>query len=209
MKKHLIMLGDSDINNWPKHLIPNLNVDEMHTIARGGATLPDVDRMFEAWIQENSKFFMVEMNGTRRNMIEVFIIACAGENDICQGRSVDSAVNAYHDLMCHIFEKLPQCKRVMFLGPKFEPWLAKDYSTRKQYTKLSKALRRATERHKHVDKLMFIDCLTMFCGETSTLPGAINGDRALADKTYFVEDDLHLNDRGYILWKGEIERHQM
>ena len=58
----------------------------------------------------------------------------------------------------------------------------------------------------HHQKLKFIDCLTLFCGETKDVPGALYGGKAVADDKYFKDDGLHLNDEGYKLWKDLLEK---
>ena len=51
----------------------------------------------------------------------------------------------------------------------------------------------------------YLDCLTLFCGATAHLPGALLGGKAQADPTYFDCDQLHLSEAGYQLWKDYVE----
>lgn len=55
------------------------------------------------------------------------------------------------------------------------------------------------------DRIHFIDCLTMFCGETANVPGARLGGRARADPRFFASDQLHLSKDGYGVWKDVTE----
>jgi lysophospholipase L1-like esterase len=120
------------------------------------------------------------------------------------------------------------------LGPKFEPWLDQDPSYKKKYAAMARAFRRGLEEYdtttsfcngnsakrndKHSDtgdrggsnfdthdRILFIDCLTMFCGETANLPGARLGGRARADPRFFASDQLHLSREGYEIWKEAVE----
>jgi lysophospholipase L1-like esterase len=59
--------------------------------------------------------------------------------------------------------------------------------------------------YKHASRIAFIDCLTMFCGSSGEHPGALFGGRAQAEPQYFDADQLHLSDKGYIIWKLQIE----
>jgi lysophospholipase L1-like esterase len=54
--------------------------------------------------------------------------------------------------------------------------------------------------------MVFVDCLAMFCTEeTSDIPGAIHGGRAMPDIKYFHEDGLHLSEEGYTVWKRMMD----
>uniref|UniRef100_A0A7R9Z4S7 SGNH hydrolase-type esterase domain-containing protein n=1 Tax=Pseudictyota dubia TaxID=2749911 RepID=A0A7R9Z4S7_9STRA len=96
-------------------------------------------------------------------------------------------------------------RRLVFLGPKFEPWLKDDPIMRKSYVKLSKAMRRACDRHERRDEVSYVDCLTMFCGKTAQVPGALLGGRAIPEDQYFHGDGLHLSEQGYAIWKEVVQ----
>ena len=95
-------------------------------------------------------------------------------------------------------------RRLVFFGPKFEPWLQDHPTSRKVYVKLSKSMRRACDRHLHREDIKFIDCLTMFCGDSATVPGAVLGGKAVPVKDFFDSDGLHLSDAGYLVWRDEV-----
>jgi len=229
---HVILIGDSDMEQWPLHMIPTfsdtLKPDEVvrsniHNHGRGGAILQDVVKMTRAFFQQE-EYFQIQRN-------PLIFIACAGENDIGSGIRLESSVNSMEDLINLILSRpisdqstKIQEKRskdqyesetiLFFLGPKIEPWLISDVTTRKQYIKLSKQmdkrikninLLRKGKNDDHYENVKFVDCLTLFCGETKDVPGALYGGRATADDKYFKDDGLHLNDDGYMLWKELLE----
>jgi lysophospholipase L1-like esterase len=91
---------------------------------------------------------------------------------------------------------------MIFFGPKFEPWMTDDNSSRKKYVKLNNGFQRAIRKHRAFDRIIYVDCLTLFCTkETASEPGAVYGGRAIPDIQYFDSDGLHLNDAGYSVWK--------
>jgi lysophospholipase L1-like esterase len=117
---------------------------------------------------------------------------------------------------------------LIFIGPKIEPWMTKDeLDARKGYFQLSERLNQscktlsasvceyqlgeghsstnAHERRGVLDNscIHYIDCLAMFCGETKGL--SVFGGKAIADKRYFEEDELHLSDKGYEVFQREVE----
>ena len=95
---------------------------------------------------------------------------------------------------------------MIFLGPKFEPWLTDDNISRKKYTRLSNGFQRAIRKHHACTQIRYINCLTLFCTEeTENVPGAIYGGRAVPDSNYFDADGLHLNEVGYGVWKQMVE----
>lgn len=200
----VIMLGDSDISRWPAHLFPKVGdraIRNNLVIARGGACLLDVCHMVEAWLREHSdQASYVGDNGGKQKVV---IVGCAGENDISMGRSVDAITVDFEQLIRLLFQTF-NVEKIFFLGPKYEPWLSEDSKSRRIYTKLSKALRRSVDRNEYQSKIDFIDCLTMFC-DKQDVPGAIEGYKALPNKDFFVEDGLHLSEKGYFIWKDEIE----
>lgn len=208
----IILAGDSDISRWPPSLYPQVQnaAVSVENIGQSGASLSDLLPQLQTFraahptppIDAKSK------DGS----INIFI-ACAGENDISSGRSIDGLLKIFHSFLDDLFSnstqhQLQSDNHLIFIGPKFEPWLSDEMSSRKQYTKLSNTLHRTIRKHSGfgADRMVFIDCLTMFCTEdTSTIPGAVHGGRALPDDKYFHEDGLHLSDEGYKVWKQIIE----
>ena len=109
-------------------------------------------------------------------------ICCAGENDL-GSRSIDQILETFRAVLDTLFRAVldvlfPQIKsdiKLIFIGPKFEPWLINDNTSRKQYTKLNNGLKRAIRKHHAIDQITYIDCLTLFCTkETANVPGAIH-----------------------------------
>ena len=101
-------------------------------------------------------------------------------------------------------------RRMIFFGPKYEPWLTHDAASRKLYTKLNSGLRRVVNTHPACSCITFIECLRMFCTiPASDCGGTVsNGSRdggAEPDDKYFHSDGLHLNDVGYGVWKRIVE----
>lgn len=158
----------------------------------------------------------------------IFFIMCAGENDISSGRSVDYVISSFYEVVDKIFSG-SSCENrphLLLFGPKFEPWLNDDSSARKSYFQLSDQLSRTCEtlspnltldhhdqnrndrsHHCHSDgkNIVYIDCLTKFCGESASLKGAILGGRARAELKYFDSDGLHLSPEGYKVWREDVE----
>jgi len=146
-------------------------------------------------------------NGAKKGAPITILVLCAGENDIGQGYSVDKIIRSFERVVdeCFAFDlHLPTTTKVIYLGPKIEPWLADDPSSRKRYVKVSKALQRAAERHERKADIRYVDCLLMFCGDSANVPGAVTA-KAKAEEVYFVNDALHLSDEGYAIWKRVVE----
>jgi lysophospholipase L1-like esterase len=179
----LTMLGDSDIARWPPHLYPQCpTLSEVKVDGYSGATMQDI----------LSKFLPA-------NTSDAILVVCAGENDIGSGIEIDHTLRSFDTLL----QNVGSYRHILVLGPKFEPWLNDDAKSRKQYFKLHKGLQRRCDGKINVT---YLDCLTMFCGSTSALlKGATLGGQAKADPQFFADDELHLNDNGYDVWKVLIE----
>ena len=194
----LLLVGDSDVSRWPAELLPQCCSAIQQTITSGhsGATLQEIIPNVKAAIENE--------NGAD----SLVLVACAGENDIGNGCSLDETLSAFQELV-HVFfpGDTTTTRRLIFLGPKLEPWLEDDPLSRKQYVKLSKALQRACNKHERCNEIVFVDCLTMFCGDSGNLPGALYGGAAKADPHYFANDRLHLSNEGYQVWKQAVEDH--
>lgn len=46
----------------------------------------------------------------------------------------------------------------------------------------------------------------MFCGDSANQPGALMGGQAIPEARYFDNDQLHLSDEGYKIWKEILEQ---
>lgn len=195
----LAFVGDSDIDYWPSEVLPTLDgavpvaAVSGHSGASLSETLPHLRKVLE----------------NHGSIQKLMIVACAGENDIGDGISLDNSLIALRQFLDAIFsndEKVPSFKHhLIFLGPKFEPWLEDDPSYKKAYSKMSRAFSRCCEKHENADQIQFIDCLTMFCGDTATIPGAVLAGRAKADYKYFAADKLHLSIHGYTVWQQVVQ----
>jgi lysophospholipase L1-like esterase len=196
MKSRVALVGDSDIAYWPPELHPVVD-GSPKTIVSGhsGATLGDILPHLRTVIKEH---------GGKQ---ELLIVACAGENDIGNNISLDNSVRSLDNFIDIIFDDSndQHSHRLVFLGPKFEPWLEDDPSYKKKYSGMSRSFERCCQRHANSENIHYIDCLTMFCGDTATVPGAVHGGRAKADYKYFAADQLHLSNHGYKIWKEVVE----
>jgi len=213
----LLLIGDSDIAYWPRHLLPCIDgvtpTSDVILLGHSGATLQDVATRIEREmvVIQNS----IRVVGQGRANEKLVVVACAGENDIGNGLQLDSSVSSLNACLDQIFriESAAASSRetiriasVIFLGPKFEPWLSSDASTKKKYARMSRSFSRCCNQHVHSNRIHFVDCLTAFCGDSAIVPGAVLGGRASAQAKYFATDQLHLNDDGYTIWKVAIER---
>jgi lysophospholipase L1-like esterase len=212
----LLLIGDSDIAYWPRHLLPCSHAmnpaSDVILLGHSGATLEDVVTMLQREMDNiQTSISKVGEGGAIEKLV---VVACAGENDIGNGLLLDSSVSALNACLDQIFQiesTAASCEQkncilsVIFLGPKFEPWLNSDASSKKKYSKLSRSFSRCCNRHFHSDRIHYVDCLTAFCGDSANVPGAVLGGKAIAQTKYFAPDQLHLNDDGYTIWKGVIE----
>lgn len=190
---HLVLFGDSDIAFWPEDLYPA--VPQLRSTCKSGhsgATLRDLIPQLSQILQEQGEK-------------ELLLVICAGENDIGEGLSQDNSVSALDKLLGMILTSSEK-HMVIFLGPKFEPWQENDVIAKKRYSKMSRSFERCLSRQGDTFCTHYIDCLTMFCGESATAPGAILGGRAKAEFKYFQSDLLHLSIHGYKIWKEVVEQ---
>jgi lysophospholipase L1-like esterase len=198
MIQKIVLLGDSDVSRWPSSLLPSIPSAAvfMH-YAKSGACLVDL-------LQQIAKHDQWEIqSGDRTNSL---FVCCAGENDIGSGRTMEQMLGTFGAVLDALFtannpdQRLQS--RMIFFGPKFEPWMTDDNSSRKKYVKLNNGFQRAIRKHRAFDRIIYVDCLTLFCTkETASEPGAVYGGRAIPDIQYFDSDGLHLNDAGYSVWK--------
>ena len=190
----LALIGDSDIRRWPKHLLPKVcGVKDCIVSGHDGATLeqilPRVRDILTTTPTDNP----------------LVVVVCAGENDIGESRELSTTLNSFQELVGIIFSRSVAMTRLIFLGPKIEPWLEHDTDSRKKYIRLSKGIETLCRESSYALNITFLDCLTVFCGETADLPGALYGGRARALPSYFAPDGLHLSDAGYAIWKHLVE----
>lgn len=192
----IVLVGDSDIMRWPSECLPNAGGTPCVVSGRGGLTLTEILPYVDNALKGSSD--------VAHSSILPCMVVCAGENDIGNGLNLDETLVSFTKLL-NLLQSTPH-HHLIFLGPKLEPWLNDDPKSRKIYVKLSKAMKKASERHPNKNMIWFIDCLTMFCGETGNLPGAVLGGLAKAKPQYFSDDQLHLSQLGYMIWKQEVEK---
>lgn len=238
--KRLVVVGDSDIAYWPKKLLPspsdNNTVDgeteynEPLVSGHSGATLAGIIPHLKVALANSQN------NGFGDGDDKLVVVACAGENDIGEGFSLGKSVKALKDFVETMFleNEYGGDRFLVFLGPKFEPWLENDPSYKKKYEAMARAFRCCLEEYETTatisgnnnstnnrkskpskgsrnniirgeNRVHFVDCLTMFCGETANVPGARLGGRARADPQFFRSDQLHLSSQGYEIWKKVVE----
>ncbi|KAI2512503.1 hypothetical protein MHU86_1956 [Fragilaria crotonensis] len=194
----ILLLGDSDIARWPSDLLPEWTISstkaEVQVQGYSGATLEQVVDQFD--------FSFLKDDTTASPTIVIF---CAGENDVGNGIPLKVTLRAMDTLLENMTVPSSSVSHhnphpserhtchLIVLGPKFEPWLNDDAESRKQYTRLSEGMRRQCLKHTNVT---FLDCLFMFCD---------NQHHQQADPKFFHRDQLHLNDKGYQMWKRIIE----
>lgn len=207
----VLMVGDSDIDFWPCDLLPS--VDHVKVVRKGysGATMNDIVARLQADLAEIDASCM-QVGTNKANTLVV--VACAGENDIGGGISLDSSVGALQAFLDLVFDAEMQnsaipapARSVLFLGPKFEPWLEDDPFAKKQYAKMSRSFSRCCKKHRCADRICFVDCLTTFCGNTASIPGATLAGKARAEPRFFAADLLHLSRDGYRLLNKIVEQY--
>jgi lysophospholipase L1-like esterase len=207
MPRKIILLGDSDISRWPSSLHPSIPSAPtvVSNYGKGGACLVDLLEQIKTLDQ-----WEINGDGNSGGAADQLFVCCAGENDIGSGRTMEHILDTFSAVLDSLFPSSNTYQRheskMIFFGPKFEPWMTDDNASRKKYTKLSNGFQRAVRKHRACDRIIYIDCLTLFCTkETSSEPGAVHGGRAMPDIQYFDSDGLHLNDAGYGAWKRIVE----
>jgi lysophospholipase L1-like esterase len=214
----VILIGDSDIFRWPNDVYPT---GTTMNLGRNGATLADTRRLL---LQQQPSFQSIlrephiaasaasssspDTQRTTTTTTTIFVI-CVGENDLGCGISLESSAqemeSLLHDLLLLQDNNNGQqlmsrrLTRVIFLGPKLEPWLTSDKAARKLYGQLSQMQERSCAKHA---KVHFVDCLTLFCtSDSRNYTG-----RARPDVRFFAADELHLSRQGYMVWQQLVNR---
>ena len=220
----VVFLGDSDISRWPPSHYPTsvgnnnaaaaaVTAITCVNLAKGGAVMSDLLTQLKEWREDDNNNSVLQSNNNT-----LIFVACAGENDVSSGQSIDKIQHSFTSFIEELFRVNHATdepsninnKHLIFFGPKFEPWLTNDHTSRKQYNKLSTALQRTIRKSSvsssHSKNIVYVDCLTMFCtSATKAVPGAVHGGRAIPDRRYFDSDELHLNDLGYDIWKEILD----
>ena len=106
-----------------------------------------------------------------------------GDNDLAAGESIDSILKEAQELREEIRRKLPNVP-VIFISPK--PSISR-WELKEDYEKLNKALEDFAANSE----------LTGFADVWS----AMLDEKGEVRKDVFLEDDLHMNSKGYKIWK--------
>jgi hypothetical protein len=223
--------GPGELNRPAPHdddrgLAPGRDVDRFKILdvsGRDGAVMRDVMEVvrdsIQEWVQRTEEAVDDEGADAAADG-KLIVVVCAGENDVGSGTSTPETVEHWSWLLEAVEKELLMPQRsppassssqlsvsVVLLGPKLEPWLASDPGSRKRYVRLPRALEARCRQHPNRGvRARFVDCLTLFCTpETASAPGALLGGRAMPDSTYFENDQLHLSEAGYRVWKKTVE----
>eukprot|EP00804_Cyclotella_cryptica_P003242 CCRYP_010486-RA/>CCRYP_010486-RA protein AED:0.64 eAED:0.46 QI:0/0/0/1/0/0/2/0/141 len=114
----LILVGDSDISRWPSSLYPQCSLI-YSDLGQSGAVLSDLIPQLRRWRAEDPS-----SDGSLCERMNVFV-ACAGENDIGSGRSLESLLETFRSFVDELFAHEEQERNhkiqnyLIFLGPKF------------------------------------------------------------------------------------------
>jgi lysophospholipase L1-like esterase len=122
----------------------------------------------------------------KHNPKKIFIYE--GDNDINSGKSPEEILKTADELLSLIRAKLPKRVKVVFISPK--PSLAR-WQLKETYLAYNQQLKAWTNQHK---KVLFVDVWTPMVDS--------NGE---VMKDIFIEDGLHLNERGYKIWASTIK----
>lgn len=117
---------------------------------------------------------------------EIFIYE--GDNDINSGKSPDEILKTADQLLTLIRTKLPKNIKIFFISPK--PSLAR-WHLKETYLTYNQQLKSWTKQHK---KVFFVDVWSPLLNS--------NGEVL---KDIFIQDGLHLNEKGYKIWAKAIE----
>jgi lysophospholipase L1-like esterase len=119
--------------------------------------------------------------------LKIFIYE--GDNDINSGKSAEEILKSAEDLLVVIRKNLPKNVRVVFISPK--PSIARSHLNDK-YKDYNQKLKVWCSQHRYVQ---FADVWTpMLDSSGKVLP------------ELFIEDGLHMNRKGYDIWKQVLEK---
>ncbi len=121
----------------------------------------------------------------KHNPKQIFIYE--GDNDINSGKSPEEILETADQLLSLIRAQLPKNVKVVFISAK--PSVAR-WHLKETYIAYNTQLKAWTDQHK---KVLFADVWTPMLDS--------NGEVL---KDIFMEDGLHLNEKGYKIWTGTI-----
>jgi lysophospholipase L1-like esterase len=119
--------------------------------------------------------------------IQVFIYE--GDNDISFGRTSEQILSAADSILSRVRRKFPQTELV-FISPK--PSLAR-WKLREQYELFNKQLEAWTKRKKRV--------------RYADVWSAMLDSQGNVRQDIFIEDGLHLNEKGYAIWTSVLAKY--
>jgi lysophospholipase L1-like esterase len=117
------------------------------------------------------------------------IFIYVGENDIGASKPVRQVMNEYSLLIERVSKKHPETA-FFFIGTKPSP---SRWEKRVQMMALNEEVKRLAQNQ---DKVTYIDVWTPMINKTGT-----------PKEELFVEDRLHMNAKGYKIWKKAVEPH--
>ena len=110
------------------------------------------------------------------------IVLYAGDNDVAQGMTAQQVFGDYKEFVATVRQKLPAVRiDYIAIKPSIKRWNMVD-----QMREANRLIREHAESQKN---LGYIDIFTPMLGPDGT-----------PQKELFIEDGLHLNDKGYELW---------
>ncbi len=118
------------------------------------------------------------------NPIQIFIYE--GDNDLASGKSVHDILDTTKLLITKLREHIPDLEIVLISA---KPSLAR-FALRKKFTELNEAFTALAAKEKYI---RFVDIWTPMLGENK-----------LVRSELFIHDGLHMNEKGYQIWKEVI-----
>jgi lysophospholipase L1-like esterase len=110
------------------------------------------------------------------------LLIYSGTNDLANGKAVDSVFNDFKQLYEGLAENLPQCK-VYYISIQCAP-VRKNLRT--EMTQLNQLIKAYLKKQKSGEYIDFFNLLTDKTG--------------MPDPAYFIDDQLHMNQKGYDKW---------
>ncbi len=116
------------------------------------------------------------------------IVLYAGENDLNDGIAPETVAENYRKFAVMVHETMPRTK-VIYVSVKPSP---SRWKSAEQFRRTNELIKAQTEKDKHAE---FVDVFNPMLGA--------NGE-PLTD--IFREDNLHLNEKGYLIWQKILEK---
>lgn len=117
------------------------------------------------------------------------IVLYAGENDVNEGASPEKVAEEYRKFAQMAREKLPKTK-ILYVSIKPSP---SRWKIAEQFRKANELIKAQIEKDKSA---RFVDIFTPMLG---------TGGEPMTD--IFLEDNLHMNAKGYEIWRGVLEKY--